>query len=222
MSPQPATSGALWDHVDEQVRLTAARTGCARLAEPLRAALRGIDRAHFVRAQDSAQAYEDRALSIGHGQTISQPFIVALMTQLLRLGPADRVLEIGTGSGYQAAILGRLAAEVVSVERIAVLAHLALARLREVGILNVSVHVGDGHLGWAPGAPYDAILVTAAGERVPDALVRQLARGGRLVAPIGPQGAAQWLCLGELDASGVLQLARVIQVAFVPFVADPP
>ncbi len=221
MSAPPDTSGALWEHVDEQIRLTAARTGCARLSAPLRAALRSIDRARFVSAQDTEKAYEDRALSIGHGQTISQPFIVALMTQLLRLRPTDRVLEIGTGSGYQAAILGCLAAEVVSVERIAELARQAQARLREAGILNVSVHVGDGHRGWAPRAPYDAILVTAAGERVPDALIRQLAPGGRLVAPIGPQGAAQWLCLGELDASGALQLERVIQVAFVPFVADP-
>lgn len=214
---------ALWDAVDRQVRETAPSTGVERLDEALRAVLRGLDRAAFVEPGRRADAYEDRALSIGHGQTISQPFLVALMTQLLWPAPAHRVLEVGTGSGYQAAVLARLVAEVVTVECIPELAHRARERLLALGLGNVEVVVGNGRLGWPARAPYDGVIVTAAARRVPPALRAQLRPGGRLVAPIGEPGGAQWLCAGTRGASGGLVLERLLPVAFVPCVgADAP
>jgi len=149
------------------------------------AAMATVPRERFVRPADRHLAYADRALPIEAGQTISQPYVVAIMTEALELRPEDRVLEIGTGSGYAAAVLGEIAAHVVTVERIAELAELATSRLHALGYANVEVHHGDGTLGWPPGAPYDAIVVTAAGPEVPPALLGQLADGGRLVMPTG-------------------------------------
>lgn len=148
-------------------------------------AMATVPRERFVRPADRALAYTDRALPIDADQTISQPYVVALMTEALELTPTDRVLEIGTGSGYAAAVLAEIAAHVVTVERIAELASPAEARLAELGYTNVEVHHADGTLGWPPGAPYDAISVTAAGPEVPRALLEQLADGGRLVMPAG-------------------------------------
>jgi protein-L-isoaspartate(D-aspartate) O-methyltransferase len=151
------------------------------------AAMRSVPRHEFVPEILREHAYEDRPLDIGHGQTISQPYMVALMTQLLRLRPDDRVLEVGAGSGYQAAVLASIAQEVVSVERIAPIARTAATRLKDLGYLNVEVCVGDGTLGWPAGAPYDAIIVTAGSPTLPAALKGQLADGGRLVCPVGPR-----------------------------------
>ena len=150
-------------------------------------AVRAVPRHRFVPEAERRYAYEDRPLPIGQGQTISQPYMVALMTAVLGPPmPSDRVLEIGTGSGYQTAILARLAAHVISVERLRLLADVAAARLRELAVANVTVIVADGSEGHAAGAPYDRILVTAGAPAVPDALKDQLAESGRLVIPVGP------------------------------------
>ncbi len=151
-------------------------------------AMREVPRDRFVPGSARYEAYEDRPLPIGEGQTISQPYMVAVMTEVLAPQPTDRVLEIGTGSGYQTAILARLAARVVSIERHAVLAARAKAVLDSLAITNVEVHVGDGTEGRPEDAPFDRILVTAGAPAVPDSLRQQLADGGRLVIPVGPSG----------------------------------
>jgi protein-L-isoaspartate(D-aspartate) O-methyltransferase len=148
-------------------------------------AMRDIPRHSFIPADLASAAYHDRPLPIGHGQTISQPYIVALMTELLALQPHDRVLEIGTGSGYQAAILAHLSAEVISIERIEPVAERARKLLADLGITNITIIVGDGTEGYPPGAPYDGIIVTASTPGIPPPLREQLADGGRLVAPVG-------------------------------------
>ncbi len=149
------------------------------------AAMRAVARHEFVDPMQWGEAYNDYPLPIGHGQTISQPYIVALMTEQLRLMPEHHVLEIGTGSGYQAAVLGRLAARVTSVERIEELAERSRETLEHLGITNVRVILSDGTLGWPEDAPYDRIIVTAAAPNVPKALIDQLADGGRIVIPVG-------------------------------------
>jgi protein-L-isoaspartate(D-aspartate) O-methyltransferase len=184
----------------------------------VRDALLRVPREAFVPPAFAESAYEDRALPIGSGQTISQPFVVALMTQLLAPLATDRVLEIGTGSGYQAAVLSLLVAEVYGVECVASLAREAAERLRRLGYANVLVRHGDGREGWLEHAPFDAILVTAAAPELPVALLEQLRPGGRVVAPLGEPGAGQDLCLGTLDEDGALAWRRVIPVAFVPLV----
>ena len=156
-------------------------------------AMRELPRERFVRPGWEAEAYDDNPLPIAAGQTISQPYIVAFMSEALQLRGGERVLEIGTGSGYAAAVLGRLAKEVHTVERHAVLAEGAAAALAALGVDNVQVHTADGTLGWPAAAPYDAIVVTAAGPEVPVALLAQLAVGGRLVMPVGEREGAQWL-----------------------------
>lgn len=155
--------------------------------ERVLAAMRKVPRHMFVPADVRAHAYEDRPLPIGYGQTISQPYMVGMMTELLRLRSEHRVLEVGTGSGYQAAILGELSGRVITVERIPELAALAEMRLRELGYGNVEVCVGDGTLGYAEKGPYDAIVVTAAGPDVPNTLKQQLSVEGRLLCPAGPR-----------------------------------
>jgi protein-L-isoaspartate(D-aspartate) O-methyltransferase len=147
-----------------------------------------VPRHLFVREDDVDRAYADRPLDIGSGQTISQPYIVALTLQLARLDPSHRVLEIGTGSGYQTALLSRLARQVFSVERLEPLAALARARLQALGASNVSFRTGDGTLGWPEAAPFDRIVVSAGGPKVPETLLEQLAHGGLLVMPVGPHG----------------------------------
>jgi len=181
-------------------------------------AMRAVPRHEFVPAPSRADAYLDSPLPIGHGQTISQPYIVALMTELARPSPADRVLEVGTGSGYQAAVISRLVARVFSVELVDPLAQSAAAVLRRLGYANVTVRSGDGYLGWPDEAPFDIILVTAAPEDVPAALVAQLKPGGRLVVPVGPVHDVQDLQLIEKDAAGRVSTRSVIPVRFVPMV----
>lgn len=182
-------------------------------------ALRHVPRHRFVPAGDEARAYEDGAQGIGARQTISQPYIVALMSESLNLTRTETVLEVGAGSGYQTAILARLAARVVAVERHASLAEQARRRLDELGVTNVTLFVGDGSAGWPEAAPYDAILVAAAAPAVPPALVAQLAPGGRLVLPVGPDGAEQKLLLVTKDAHGSGVSTRDLgPVLFVPLI----
>lgn len=154
--------------------------------ERVLAAFRRVDRRHFVPKMDAARAYDDRALILSHGQTISQPYIVGLMTQALELKGTERVLEVGTGSGFQCGILACLAREVYTIERIEYLATTAEDRLLELGFTNIHFKLGDGSLGWPEHAPYDRIIVTAACPQIPKALAGQLAEGGILAAPVGP------------------------------------
>ncbi len=178
-------------------------------------AMRAVPRHWFVPASAAAHAYDDRPLSIGHGQTISQPFIVAYMTEALGVQPTHRVLEIGTGSGYQAAILSRLTRQVFSIEIVPELGRRAATVLKDGGYRNVDVRIGDGYGGWPEHAPFDRIMVTAAPDHVPQPLVAQLAVGGRMVIPVGPAGGFQELLVVEKTASGVVQ-KRTIPVIFVP------
>jgi protein-L-isoaspartate(D-aspartate) O-methyltransferase len=182
------------------------------------AVLRAMDevpREHFVEARLSDDAYADRAMPIACGQTISQPYVVAYMTEQLEVKPNHRVLEVGTGSGYQAAVLSRLAREVVTIERYRTLANTARARLKTLGYDNVEVLLGDGLGGEPLRAPYDRIIVTAAAESVPQALVSQLAEGGIMILPIGPQGGVQELVKLSKSKDGVQQ-ETLIPVRFVP------
>jgi protein-L-isoaspartate(D-aspartate) O-methyltransferase len=179
----------------------------------LLAAMEAVPRHCFVPEESQEWAYSDAPLPIGHGQSISQPYIVALMTGLLELQGGERVLEVGTGSGYQAAVLGRMAAEVHTVELLPDLACAASDRLRTLGFANVHVHVGDGSLGWADAAPYDGILVAASAPSAPDPLLEQLAEGGRMVLPVGGHGFQElqvWRC-----CQGRLEHRAHIPVAFV-------
>jgi len=182
------------------------------------AALRRVPRHHFMPAEVQQRAYEDHAVSIGEGQTISQPFVVASMTEQLRLGPKSRVLEVGTGSGYQAAILAELAAEVYSIEIVAPLAERAAATLAELGYRNVQVRTGDGYRGWPEAEPFDAIIVTASPDHVPQPLVDQLAPGGRMVIPVGWRG-AQDLRLLVREKDGMREQI-LYGVLFVPMTGE--
>ncbi len=182
------------------------------------AALAAVPRHLFVPEKQRRAAYDDSPLAIGYGQTISQPFVVAFMTQAIALGGDERVLEIGTGSGYQAAVLGELAAEVWTIEIVPELAQRSRALLAELGYDNVHVREGDGYRGWPEHAPFDAIVVTAAPEHVPAPLLDQLAPGGRMVLPVG--GERQELLLIEKDAAGALTEREVLPVRFVPMVGE--
>ena len=182
------------------------------------AVLRAMDevpREHFVAAELTDSAYADQALPIACGQTISQPYVVGYMTEQLEVEPQHRVLEVGTGSGYQAAILSRLAREVVSIERYRTLADTARERLRTLGYSNVTVLAGDGFAGAPEQAPFDRIIVTAAAEEVPEALVEQLAQGGKMVLPLGPRHGTQHI-VKLTKAAGGLTRQNLIAVRFVP------
>ena len=179
------------------------------------AVMREVPRHEFVPEAQRPFAYADSALPIGHGQTISQPFIVAFMTEQLAPRPGDRVLEIGTGSGYQAAVLARLVREVFTIEIVEPLGRRAAADLARLGFTNVQVRMGDGYLGWPEAAPFDAIIVTCAPEAVPAPLVAQLREGGRMIIPVGPQGGPQQLYRLE-KRGGRLEQTAVLPVAFVP------
>ena len=181
------------------------------------AAMTRVPRHEFVPTSQRPRAYEDGPLPIGHGQTISQPFVVAFMTAALNPQPSDRVLEIGTGSGYQAAVLSGLVAEVYSIELVAPLAQRARADLQRLGYGNVQVRSGDGYLGWPEAAPFDAVIGTCAPEQVPKALVDQLKVGGRMILPVGARDGVQELIFLRKSATGMKQQA-VMPVRFVPMV----
>ena len=199
---------------------TASYSGRAALSPGVIAALKKVERHRFVPAALSALAYFNRPLPIGHGQTISQPFIVALMTDLMLVKPGGRVLEIGTGSGYQAAILAELAGSVYSIEIIEPLGNEAGERLKSMGYRNVHTRVGDGYYGWPDAAPFDAIIVTAAASHVPPPLIRQLKPGGRIVMPLGTQFMTQYLMLVEKQQDGTLTTRQILPVRFVPLTGE--
>lgn len=181
-------------------------------------AMRSVPRHLFVPQDMRAMAYEDRPLPIGQGQTISQPYIVAYMTQMLRLCGGEKVLEIGTGHGYQAAVLSRIASHVYTVESVPELAEQAKRNLRELGYDNITVRVGDGTQGWPEEAPFNGILATASGPSVPEVLKEQLASGGRLVMPIGAYRLGQQIVRVIRGADGSFHQEKMLDVAFVPLV----
>ena len=179
-------------------------------------AMRHVPRHSFIPAAERARAYDDGPVPIGQGQTISQPYIVALMTELVRPQPGDRVLEVGTGSGYQAAVLARLVKHVYTIELEETLARSATAVLRELQFENITVRTGDGYGGWPEHAPFDIVIVTAAPEHIPQPLIDQLKPGGRLIVPVGPRFSVQQLKLLEKDAGGAIKTTEVSPVMFVP------
>ena len=180
-------------------------------------AMRTVPRHAFVRPDDSELAYADRPLPIGYGQTISQPFIVGYMTEQMQLDDTKTVLEIGTGSAYQAAVAAEIAYQVYSIEILLPLGKSAEKRLAELGYRNVTTKVGDGYFGWKEHGPFDAIIVTAASPDVPPPLVKQLKRGGRMIIPVGGPFAKQYLILILKGADGKVTSQRLLPVAFVPF-----
>jgi protein-L-isoaspartate(D-aspartate) O-methyltransferase len=180
------------------------------------AAMEKVERHRFVPDALTTVAYLNRPLPIGYGQTISQPFIVALMTDLMEVKAGDRVLEIGTGSGYQAAVLAEMSSSVYSIEIIAPLGKEAGERLKSLGYRNVKTRVGDGYYGWPEAAPFDAIIVTAAASYVPPPLLKQLKTGGRMVIPLGTQFMTQYLMLVEKQQDGSVTNRQILPVAFVP------
>ncbi|HME19800.1 MAG TPA: protein-L-isoaspartate(D-aspartate) O-methyltransferase [Acetobacteraceae bacterium] len=206
----------LLDEIALEMRETARWTGRAELSPRVAAALAKVRREAFVAPGSGRVAYDNRPLPIGHGQTISQPFVVALMTELLDLRPDDIVLEVGTGSGYQAAVLAELAGKVFSIEVIPELAAGAAAALAAQGYDTVELRTDDGGFGWPERAPFDAIIVTAAAPEIPPALLEQLRPGGRMVIPVGPRHGDQELLLITKDAAGTVTRRVVLSVAFVP------
>ncbi len=197
-------------------RDTRFETGRAALSARVMTAMAKVPRHEFVPATQLLNAYANRPLSIGLGQTISQPYIVALMTDLMEVKPGDRVLEIGTGSGYQAAVLSALAGTVYTIEIVEPLGREATERLSRLGYRNVVTRIGDGYQGWPGEAPFDSIMVTAAPREVPQPLIDQLKPGGRLVVPVGGQAAGQSLLLIEKQPDGTVRRRNVLAVRFVP------
>ncbi len=197
---------------------TRAETGFARMSPAVRAAMGKVERHRLVPMSEQGRAYRNHPLPIGSGQTISQPYIVAISTDLLNPKPGDVVLEVGTGSGYQAAVLAEVVSRVFSIEIIESLGRTAAKRLEELGYGNIEIRIGDGYAGWPEKAPFDGIVVTAAAPRVPQALVDQLRTGGRMVIPVGGAGEIQYLKLLTKRADGGVDEKRVLPVRFVPLV----
>ena len=201
--------------------LRAEAFGAPPLNESILDVIGRVPRHEFVPDSQKPYAYRNRPLPIGADQTISQPYIVALMTDLAAVGAGDIVLEIGTGSGYQAAVLSELAEQVYTIEIIEMLGQRAAQDLERLGYGNVSVRIGDGYAGWPERAPFDAIIVTAAPEVVPQPLIDQLAVGGRMIIPVGPQNDIQLLKRLTKQADGRVTTENVTAVRFVPFTRDP-
>ena len=206
----------LVDIIAADVRDTSLYLGREALDERVLAAIGTVPRHEFVPKQTRDRAYANRPLPIGHGQTISQPYIVAIMTDLLDLKPGDRVLEIGTGSGYQAAILATLVDDVYTIEIIEPLATSAREHLDRLGFDAVKTRVGDGYYGWEEHAPFDAIMVTAAASHVPPPLLKQLKPGGRMMIPVGSRFLTQQLLLISKDDHGEVSTRQILPVLFVP------
>ena len=214
-----ATMAEMIEAIKDDTRRTAFYTGVEELDPRVIDAMSTVKRDRFVPWAAKIAAYVNRPLPIGHGQTISQPFIVALMTHLMEPRDSDHVLEIGTGSGYQAAVLAELVEEVYTIEIIPELAESASERLVKLGFDNVHVKTGDGWYGWPQAAPFDAIMVTAVGEDVPGELVRQLKPGGRMVLPLGSDW-DQNLVVVEKAEDGTTSRREILPVRFVPLTGD--
>lgn len=208
------------DTIRMEARMTASYTGRAAFDESVMQAMQDVDRGDFVPAIYRSQAYDNGPLPIGNGQTISQPYIVALMTDLLDVNADSIVLEVGTGSGYQAAILGKLVRQVYSVERISELAASSEKRLKQMGYENIHVRCANGYSGWQDKAPFDAIIVTAAASHIPQDLIDQLKPGGRMVIPVGLPYTNQTLMLVTRNEQGSTNIESVLGVVFVPLVDD--
>ena len=213
------TAQGMLDAIRDDTQRTQRYTGVAAIDERVMDALANVPREAFVPLRSRLAAYVNRPLQIGHGQTISQPFIVALMTHLMQPQPHHRVLEIGTGSGYQAAVLAELVERVHTIEIIPELAASAAERLDELGYDNVLTRAGDGWHGWPEAAPFDAIMVTAVGEDVPEKLVQQLKPSGHLVLPVGTDD-EQNLAVVAKDAAGEVSMRHVLPVRFVPLTRE--
>jgi len=208
--------------VDATYAETRGLTGLPAMSPRVRAALGKVERHRLVPSGQRALAYRNHPLPIGQGQTISQPYIVALSTDLIAPQPQHVVLEVGTGSGYQAAVLAETVGRVFSIEIIESLGKEAEARLRELGYRNIEIKIGDGYRGWPEKGPFDAIVVTAAAPQVPVALLAQLKPGGRMVIPVGATGEAQELLLITKDPDGKTRQKSVLPVRFVPLVPSVP
>jgi protein-L-isoaspartate(D-aspartate) O-methyltransferase len=206
--------------VRESVRNSADYTGRSELSDRVMDAMGGVAREEFVLPEYRHLAYRNTPLPIEAGQTISQPLIVALMTELLDPQPGDVILEVGTGSGYQAAVLAKLVKHVYSVEIVEELAISAAAVLQRLGYANVTVRAGDGYAGWPEHAPFDGIIVTAAAEHLPSPLLQQLKPGSKLVIPVGEEHGYQELLVVEVDAAGEISRQSVLPVRFVPLTGD--
>ncbi|TSA49389.1 MAG: protein-L-isoaspartate(D-aspartate) O-methyltransferase [Nitrosomonadales bacterium] len=204
------------EEIAQMASETRFETGLAEFSPAVMAALGKVPRHRFVPPGQERFACDNRPLPIGHEQTISQPYIVALMTELLRLNKTATVLEVGSGSGYQTAVLAELAAQVYSIEIVVPLALAAAARLKELGYTNVEVRAGDGYAGWPEHAPFDAIIVTAGATHIPQPLVEQLKPGGRMVIPVGQSFLAQELMLVEKQKNGQSTTHDILPVRFVP------
>jgi len=202
--------------IESHASMAHAALGRDRLSPDVLNVMRAVPRHEFVPDGLRADAYGDRPLPIGYGQTISQPFIVALMTDLLHAGRDDIVLEVGTGSGYQAAVLSPLVRRVYTIEIVPGLADSATARLRRLGYSNVETRTGDGYYGWEEAAPFDGILVTAAASQIPPPLVKQLKPGSRMIIPVGAPFALQHLVLVERGKDGRVTTRQLLPVSFVP------
>jgi protein-L-isoaspartate(D-aspartate) O-methyltransferase len=203
--------------IKNMARSTGIETGRPSFNQRVMDVIAKVPRHEFVPDEQDAYAYDNRPLPIGYGQTISQPYIVALMTDLLDVKPSDVVLEIGTGSGYQAAVLAGLVDKMYSIEIIEELGNEAKERLARLGYNNVEVKIGDGYHGWEEHAPFDGIIVTAAASHIPPPLIQQLKPGGRMVIPVGERFFVQYLMLVEKNEQGKLKTHNILPVAFVPF-----
>jgi protein-L-isoaspartate(D-aspartate) O-methyltransferase len=202
--------------IEQLAAATADTTGRPRFSDRVMDAIDAVPRHRFVPASQARSAYANRPLPIGHGQTISQPYIVALMTELLEPQSGDVVLEVGTGSGYQAAVLAKLVSRVYTIEIVPPLAKGAAIRLEQQGYRNVEVRLGDGYYGWREHGPFDGIVVTAAANAIPPPLIEQLKPGGRMLIPVGAPFSAQELIVLTKDARGKVSTRSVLPVAFVP------
>ena len=215
-----AARARMVEEISALARETGGETGRPRFGDAVMAAMGKVPRHRFVPPSEEDFAYDNRPLPIGEGQTISQPYIVALMTDLLDLRPADRVLEVGTGSGYQAAVLAELVAKVYTIEIVEPLGRRAAKTLAELGYRNVEARVGDGYGGWPQAAPFDAIIVTAAPPEVPQPLIDQLKAGGRMVIPVGGSLMSQELLLVHKESDGRTTTRRALPVRFVPLTRE--
>ncbi len=206
--------------IEDDVRETSLYLDKEELDARVMKAMADVPRHEFVRKSLRSHAYENRPLPIGYGQTISQPYIVAIMTDLIKVKPGSRVLEIGTGSGYQAAILAELVDQVFTIEIIEPLSEQARALLKRLGYTNIQVKYGDGYYGWLEHAPYDAIVVTAAASHIPPPLLDQLKPGGKMIIPVGGRFMTQELLLIDKKPDGKHQTRQILPVSFVPFTRE--